>query len=88
MFYRWLTYVELPSDVWSDVSTGVAVSKLGFWLKNQDAADTVYVSGGHLWASERFWGGEVTTDTDLTKQAGARALAPGSGTGGYFTGGE
>ena len=88
MFYRWLTYVELPSDVLSDVSTGLAVSKLGFWLKNQDTADTVYVAGGHLWASERFWGGEVTTDTDLTKRAGTLALAPGSGTGGYFTGGE
>jgi hypothetical protein len=88
IFYRWLTYVELPADASSDASTGVAISKLGFWLKNPDTAVTVYVSGGHLWASERFWGDEVTTDTDLTELAGALTLAPASGTGGYFTGGE
>ena len=85
MFYRWLTYVEIPSKVWSDVSTGVTVSSLGLWLKNPDTADTVYVADGHLWASERFWGGEVTTDTDLTEKAGALLPASGSGTGGYFT---
>jgi len=86
IFYRWLSYVEQPADDWSDVSTGVPIRSLGLWLRSQDTADTIYVSGGHLWASERFWGGEVTTDTDLTESAGAQVPAPGTGTGGYFVG--